>query len=44
MRRLLIPSAALLWNLQFAFLNPALALLLVTLFETTSVSCSSAGC
>ena len=30
MRRLLVPSAALLWGLQFAFLNPALALLLVT--------------
>jgi SET family sugar efflux transporter-like MFS transporter len=34
-RRLLIPSAALLWGLQFAFLNPALALLLVTLFDAT---------
>lgn len=35
MRRLHIPSAALLWGLQFAFLNPALALLLVTLFDAT---------
>jgi SET family sugar efflux transporter-like MFS transporter len=34
-RRLLVPSAALLWGLQFAFLNPALALLLVTLFNAT---------
>jgi len=31
-RRLLIPSAALLWGLQVAFLNPALALLLVALY------------
>jgi SET family sugar efflux transporter-like MFS transporter len=31
-----VPSAALLWGLQFAFLNPALALLLVTLFEATA--------
>lgn len=29
---LLIPSAALLWGLQFAFLNPALALILVELY------------
>lgn len=36
MRRLLVPSAALLWGLQFAFLNPALALLLVTLFGATA--------
>lgn len=36
MRRLLIPSAALLWGLQFAFLNPALALLLVALFHATA--------
>ena len=35
MRRLLIPSAALLWGLQFAFLNPALALLLVALFDAS---------
>jgi MFS transporter, SET family, sugar efflux transporter len=34
-KRLLVPSAALLWGLQFAFLNPALALLLVTLFDAT---------
>jgi MFS transporter, SET family, sugar efflux transporter len=36
MRRVLVPSAALLWGLQFAFLNPALALLLVTLFHATA--------
>jgi SET family sugar efflux transporter-like MFS transporter len=33
--RLLIPSAALLWGLQFAFLTPALALLLVALFDAS---------
>ncbi len=33
MNRLVIPSAAFLWGLQFAFLNPALALLLATLFH-----------
>ena len=35
-RRLLIPAAALLWGLQFAFLSPALALLLVELFGATA--------
>jgi hypothetical protein len=35
-RRLLVPSAALLWGLQFAFLNPALALLLVALFDASA--------
>ncbi|WP_241707813.1 MULTISPECIES: MFS transporter [Arthrobacter] len=35
MKRLLVPSAALLWGFQFAFLNPALALLLVALFNAT---------
>lgn len=34
--RLLIPSTALLWGLQFAFLNPALALLLTTLFNAST--------
>jgi len=34
-KRLLVPSAALLWGLQFAFLNPALALLLVALFDAS---------
>lgn len=34
--RLLIPSTALLWGLQFAFLNPALALLLTTLFDAST--------
>ena len=36
MRRALLPSAALLWGLQFAFLNPALALLLVAVFDATA--------
>jgi SET family sugar efflux transporter-like MFS transporter len=36
LKRFLIPSAALLWGLQFAFLNPALALLLVALFDATA--------
>ena len=36
MKRLLIPSAALLWGLQFAFLSPTLALILVTLFDATA--------
>lgn len=35
MRRVLVPSAALLWGLQFALLNPALALLLVALLDAT---------
>jgi MFS transporter, SET family, sugar efflux transporter len=35
-RRLLVPSAAVLWGLQFAFLNPALALILVTLLQATA--------
>jgi SET family sugar efflux transporter-like MFS transporter len=35
-KRLLIPSTALLWGLQFAFLNPALALLLVALFDASA--------
>ena len=34
--RFLVPSAALLWGLQFAFLNPALGLLLVALFDATA--------
>jgi SET family sugar efflux transporter-like MFS transporter len=36
MNPLLIPSSAMLWGLQFAFLNPALALLLVSLFNATA--------
>ena len=36
MKRLTTSSSALLWGLQFAFLNPVLALLLVTLFHATS--------
>ncbi len=36
MRRLLVPSAALWWGLQFALLNPALALVLVGLFDATA--------
>ncbi len=35
-RRALIPAGALLWGLQFAFLNPALALLLVTVYDATA--------
>jgi SET family sugar efflux transporter-like MFS transporter len=35
-KRLLVPSAALLWGLQLAFLSPALALVLVTLFDATT--------
>ena len=35
MKRLLTSSAALLWGLQFAFLAPVLALLLVTLYDAT---------
>ena len=35
-RRLLVPSSALLWGLQFAFLNPALALVLVSLFHAST--------
>lgn len=34
-QRFLIPSAALLWGLQFALLNPALAVLLVTVYDAT---------
>lgn len=30
-RALLVPSAALLWGTQFAFLNPAIGIILVTL-------------
>lgn len=36
MKRVLIPSAALLWGLQFAFLSPTLALILVSLFDATA--------
>ena len=34
-RRLLVPSVALLWGLQVSFLSPVLALLLVTLFHAS---------
>ncbi|GAA1487825.1 MFS transporter [Brachybacterium sacelli] len=34
--RVLIPSTALLWGLQFAFLNPALALVLTTLYDAST--------
>jgi len=34
--RLLVPTAALLWGLQAAFLSPALALILVSLFGATT--------
>ncbi len=36
MRRLLVPSSALLWGLQMAFLSPALALILVDLYGATT--------
>lgn len=35
MKRLLVPTAALWWGLQFALLNPALALLLVSLLDAS---------
>ncbi len=35
MKRILVSSSALFWGLQFAFLNPVLALLLVALFDAT---------
>lgn len=34
--RLLVPSTALIWGLQIAFLNPALALILVSLYDATT--------
>ena len=34
--RVLVPSTALLWGLQFAFLNPALALVLTTLYGAST--------
>jgi hypothetical protein len=35
-KRVLVPSAALLWGLQIAFLSPALALILVTLYHAST--------
>jgi MFS transporter, SET family, sugar efflux transporter len=35
-KRLLVPSTALLWGLQIAFLNPALALILVSLYGAST--------
>jgi hypothetical protein len=35
-RRLLVPSSALLWGLQLAFLSPALALILTNLYGATT--------
>jgi MFS transporter, SET family, sugar efflux transporter len=35
-KRLLVPSAALLWGLQIAFLIPTLALILVTLNDAST--------
>ena len=35
MNRLLVPSAALMWGLQIAFLSPSLALILTTLYGAT---------
>ena len=34
-QRLLVPASALLWGIQFAFLNPAIGLVLVTLYDAT---------
>ncbi len=36
MKRLLVPSAALLWGLQIAFLIPTLALILVNLYDAST--------
>ena len=36
MNKLLVPSSALLWGLQLAFLSPALALILVDLYGATT--------
>ncbi len=36
MKRLLVPSSALLWGLQLAFLSPALALILVNLYGAST--------
>ena len=36
MKRLLVPTAALLWGMQIAFLSPALALILVTLYDAST--------
>ena len=33
--RVLVPASALLWGLQFAFLNPAIGIILVTLYDAT---------
>ncbi len=33
--RALVPASALLWGLQFAFLNPAIGIILVTLYDAT---------
>jgi MFS transporter, SET family, sugar efflux transporter len=35
-KRLLVPSAALLWGLQIAFLIPTLALILATLYDAST--------
>jgi len=35
LNRLLVPSSALLWGFQFAFLTPTMALILVTVFDAT---------
>lgn len=33
--RLLVPASALLWGIQFAFLNPAIGIILVSLYDAT---------
>jgi MFS transporter, SET family, sugar efflux transporter len=35
-KRLLVPTSALMWGLQMAFLSPALALILVNLYGATT--------
>ena len=41
-RRFLVPSAALLWGLQFALFNPILAVLLVSVFDATAAQVGGA--
>ena len=38
--RLLVPSSALLWGLQFALLSPALTITLSTLYDAATVDIS----
>jgi MFS transporter, SET family, sugar efflux transporter len=43
-KRLLVSFAALLWGIQFAFLIPSMALILVTLFDATAAEVGWGGC